>query len=104
MSISYTIQKCNSGFVGKTNQYPRHFDQVLAIYTKKISADVCLLCLDFEIFTLVGTNGSSQDNEGDCIDMFMVNVILNANMKQERVCTAIVINFFCRPTLAKPCP
>ena len=37
-------------------------------------ADVCMLRLDFEMFTLVGTNGSSQDNEGDCVDSFTVTV------------------------------
>ncbi len=39
--------------------------------------DVCTLCLDFETFNLVGTNGSANDNEGDCIDTFTVTVALN---------------------------
>ncbi len=34
-----------------------------------------MLRLDFEMFTLVGTNGSSQDNEGDCVDSFTVTVL-----------------------------
>ncbi len=33
-----------------------------------------MLRLDFEMFTLVGTNGSSNDNEGDCVDSFTVTV------------------------------
>ncbi len=39
-----------------------------------MTADVCTLCLDFETFNLVGTNGSGNDNEGDCIDTFAVTV------------------------------
>ncbi len=41
-----------------------------------MTADVCTLCLDFETFNLVGTNGSNNDNEGDCIDTFAVTVTL----------------------------
>ncbi len=37
-------------------------------------SDVCMLRLDFETFTTVGTNGSANDNEGDCVDQFAVTV------------------------------
>ena len=36
--------------------------------------DVCLLCLDFERFTLAGTGGSANVDEGECLDMFTVTV------------------------------
>ncbi len=33
-----------------------------------------MLRLDFESFTIVGTNGSANDNEGDCRDTFTTTV------------------------------
>ena len=37
-------------------------------------AEVCLLRLDFLTFQTLGTGGTNQDNEGDCMDMFTVTV------------------------------
>ncbi len=39
-----------------------------------MSADVCQLRLDFEVFTLLGVGGSSEIDEGVCLDMFTVTV------------------------------
>ncbi len=33
-----------------------------------------MLRLDFERFTIAGTGGSANDNEGDCLDTFTVTV------------------------------
>ncbi len=39
-------------------------------------AEVCLLRLDFLTFQTLGTGGTNQDNEGDCMDMFTVTVCI----------------------------
>ncbi len=36
--------------------------------------EVCYLRLDFETFTLLGTGGSSNQDEGVCLDTFTVSV------------------------------
>ncbi len=36
--------------------------------------DVCLLRLDFETFNTLGAGGTAVDNEGDCMDTFVVTV------------------------------
>ncbi len=37
-------------------------------------ADVCFLRLDFEEFSIRGTGGTAQTNEGVCLDTFTVTV------------------------------
>ena len=39
-------------------------------------ADVCFLRLDFEEFSIRGTGGTAQTNEGVCLDTFTVTVSL----------------------------
>ncbi len=71
-AISYTVNKCNDGnlFIHSSTGSI----QWQALMKFPYRSDVCMLRLDFETFTMVGTNGSANDNEGDCLDTFVVTV------------------------------
>ncbi len=58
-----------------------------------------MLRLDFETFTLVGTNGSANDNEGDCLDTFMVTVSCAAKIRY--ICVLVDCFIFQRFQLVK---
>ncbi len=69
-AIGFTVQKCSNGAFLFCCANVNYFSLIIIF----LKTDVCMLRLDFESFTIVGTNGSANDNEGDCRDTFTTTV------------------------------
>ncbi len=59
-----------------SNYYKKRREKINYLFI----SDVCLLRLDFQMFDILGTGGTSVANEGDCLDTFTVDNVGAADL------------------------